>query len=237
MKALILAAGRGTRMGALTASLPKPMVPVKGTPILETILTGLRDAAGIREFFIVVGYQGEIIRRHFGDGSAWGVSIRYGEQAVQDGTGKAPEVARAWLADDPFFLSYGDILVEPSAYARMVRGWEEAGRPDGVIGLVEGQDLTKGGAIVLDGTGAVTAIVEKPPADQVPANAYYNSGLYLFTPRLFAFTARLEKSPRGEYELTDALRDLAGERGLHGVILGGSWVDVRDPQVLAELNA
>jgi NDP-sugar pyrophosphorylase family protein len=235
MKALILAAGRGTRMGALTAALPKPMVPVQGKPILEKIITGLRDAVGIREFYIVVGYQGEIIRAHFGDGFRWDVSIVYGEQAVQDGTGKAPEIAREWIGAEAFFLSYGDILVDPAYYATLAARWEESGA-EGAVGLVEGQDLTKGGAIVLDPEGNVVRIVEKAAPDAIPANAYYNSGLYLLTPRIFAFTATLEKSARGEYELTDALRGLASAGKLRGVLLGDEWVDVRDPEVLATLN-
>ena len=236
MKALILAAGRGTRMGALTAALPKPMVPVQGKPILERIVTGLRDAAGIREFCVVIGWQGEIITSHFGDGAKLGVSIVYKTQEVQDGTGKAPELAKDWIGADPFVLSYGDILVDPAYYAALAEGWKKD-RPDGVVGLVAGQDLTKGGAIVLDAAGKVVRIVEKAAPDAIPANAYYNSGLYVLTPRIFDFTARLEKSPRNEYELTDALLALAQAGTLRGVVMGGDWVDVRDPEVLASLNA
>ena len=83
-------------MGDLTKDLPKPMVPVKGKPVLEHIVTGLRDEAGITDIFIVTGWCGHVIRDYFGDGSKWNVKIAYGEQAVQDGTGKAPEVAKDW---------------------------------------------------------------------------------------------------------------------------------------------
>src|SRR5208282_5400633 len=100
MKAVILAAGKGTRMGDLTANLPKPMVLVEGKPVLEHILVGLRDEAGIRDFFIVTGWCGHVIRGHFGDGGPWGVNISYGEQVVQDGTGKAPELAKEWIGPD-----------------------------------------------------------------------------------------------------------------------------------------
>src|SRR6266545_3702515 len=87
MKAVILAAGKGTRMGELTQELPKPMLKVRGKPILEHIILGLAGA-GIRNVFIVTGYRAETIESYFEDGRKLGVLIAYGRQAVQDGTGK-----------------------------------------------------------------------------------------------------------------------------------------------------
>src|SRR5208282_3791637 len=111
MKAVILAAGKGTRMGDLTANLPKPMLQVEGKPVLEHIVEGLRDEAKIQDVFIIIGWQGHVISDYFGDGRRLGVQISYGEQKVQDGTGKAPEVAREWLGVEPFLLVSGDILL------------------------------------------------------------------------------------------------------------------------------
>jgi len=232
MKAVILAAGKGTRMGELTATVPKPMKEVEGKPILQHIVEGLRDAAGVRDFFIVIGWCGHVITDHFGDGSKFGVRMTYGEQKVQDGTGKAPELAREWVGSDKFVLTYGDILIRPPTdYARLA----EAFREDGVIAVKDGEDLTKGGAVVLDQDGFMIDLVEK--AAVTPPNAYYNAGIYLFKPRIFEFTARLQKSPRGEYELTDALKaSVAAGDKLRGVTLTSKWADVRDPGVLAELN-
>jgi NDP-sugar pyrophosphorylase family protein len=87
MKAVILAAGKGTRMRELTNDLPKPMLKVKGKPILEHILEGIR-AAGIREFCIVTGYKAEMVEAHFGDGACWDARVIYARQTVQDGTGR-----------------------------------------------------------------------------------------------------------------------------------------------------
>ena len=203
MKAVILAAGKGKRMGDLTASLPKPMVEVEGKPVLQHIIEGLRDEAGIRDFFIIIGWCGHVISDYFGDGSQWGVRISYGEQKVQDGTGKAPEVAQDWIGLDRFLLTYGDILLrQPSDYALLVESFKE----DGVIALKDGQDLTKGGAVVLDDVGFMIDLVEKGAGSEIPRNAFYNAGIYLLSPQIFEYTAQLEKSPRGEYEFTDALK-------------------------------
>src|SRR5579871_1547467 len=99
MKAVILAAGKGTRMRELTNELPKPMLEVvPGKPILEVILEGIL-AAGIRELFIVTGFRADVIESYFGDGSKWGAQIRYGRQEVQNGTGKAPELAAAFVGE------------------------------------------------------------------------------------------------------------------------------------------
>ena len=98
MKAVILAAGKGTRMKELTNEVPKPMLRVQGKPILEHIVEGLKTA-GIKEFFIVTGWKAEVIEDHFGDGAKFGVRISYGRQVVQDGTGKAPELAKAFTGN------------------------------------------------------------------------------------------------------------------------------------------
>lgn len=234
MKAVILAAGRGTRMGDLTANLPKPMLQVEGKPVLEHIVEGLRDEAKIHDIFIVIGWQGQVISDYFGDGSQWGVKIAYGVQKVPDGTGKAPEVAKEWVGGESFLLASGDILLESTAeYKDLV----DAFREDGVIALKAGEDLSKGGAVVLDDHGFMTNIVEKGSSSQIPANAFYNAAIYVLPVRIFEYTGKLEKSPRGEYELTDALKAFVqGGAKLRGVILKQGWADVRDPSILAELN-
>src|ERR1041385_8059642 len=111
MKAVILAAGKGTRLRELTNELPKPMLGLHGKPILEHILDGIMGA-GIRQVCIITGYRAEVIEAHFQDGSRWGARITYARQIVQDGTGKAPELAREFVGSDKFLLTYGDIRSE-----------------------------------------------------------------------------------------------------------------------------
>lgn len=246
MKAVILAAGKGTRMKELTNELPKPMLRVHGKPILEHILCGLLGA-GIRDVFIVTGYRAEVVEDYFGDGSKWGARIAYGRQLVQDGTGKAPEIAKEFVGPDSFLLTYGDILVKPETYPQMIRRFEE-GNFAGVITVTGSQDVTKGGINFFDEQFCLTRLVEKPGAAQLDElrqqgflkpgdTAWYNAGIYIFRPVVFEFTARLEKSPRGEYELTDAVNALvAANHRLAGMEIAGRWVDVRDPEVLADLE-
>ena len=233
MKALILAAGKGTRMRELTKSIPKPMIEVRGKPILQQIIEGLRDQTPIRDFFIITGFQAEVIEDHFQDGSAFDISVTYGRQVVVDGTGKAPEIAKEWIGNSPFILSYGDILVEAKDYANIVDTFQE----DGVITVRKGENLASGGAVVFDEDLILQDLIEKAAPGTV-TTPWYNAGIYGFKPTLFDYTAKLEKSPRGEYELTDAIKAMAKDNlKIRGLELKGHWADVRDPEVLAQLNS
>jgi dTDP-glucose pyrophosphorylase len=228
-------------MRDLTQELPKPMLKVQDKPILQHIIEGLLSA-GIREVCVVTGFRADVIEGYFGDGSRFGARIQYVRQIVQDGTGKAPELAKDFVGNDPFLLTYGDILVKPETYREMVERYR-GGAFDGVITVTPGEDVTKGGLNFFCDAFCLARVVEKPTAAQVEqyrAEAqpfWYNAGIYIFKPVIFDFTARLEKSPRGEYELTDAINSMA-EAGfkLAGLKIEGRWVDVRDPEVLASLQ-
>ena len=231
-KAVLLAAGRGTRMRELTDDLPKPMIPVRGKPILQSIVEGLRDA-GIEEFLVIVGYRKEVVTDYFGDGSRFGVKIAYETQVVQDGTGRVVELAREFTGSDPFVLSYGDILVNPLNYHRLVSPTPEE---EAIISVKLNEDVSKGGAVFINERFELTDLREKPKPGE-PTSPWYNAGVYTFRPSIYEFTAKLERSPRGEYELTDAIRDLARSgRLVRAFELEGEWADVRDPEVLAFLN-
>lgn len=246
MKAVILAAGKGTRMRELTQDVPKPMLRVQGRPILEHILEGLK-AAGIAEVCIITGWRAEAIEGHFGDGDRLGLRIGYARQEVQDGTGRAPEYARAFVGRDEFLLTYGDILVRPDTYRRMIERYR-SGDFAGVITVTIGEDVSKGGLNFFDRDFCLTRLVEKPSPQQVESlrsegllkpgtPLYYNAGIYLFRPLVYDYTARLTRSPRGEYELTDAIgMMIADGHRLAGLEIAGRWVDVRDPEVLQSLE-
>jgi dTDP-glucose pyrophosphorylase len=231
-KAVLLAAGRGTRMRDLTADLPKPMLEVRGKPVAQHIVEGLRDA-GVSEFLIVVGYRADVVQNHFGDGSRDKVDIKYATQVVQDGTGRVVDLAREFAGTSPFVLSYGDILVDPCNYKKLV---DLGDGVDAIISVKSGEDVSKGGAVFLNERLELIDLREKPAPGE-PVSPWYNAGVYTFRPSIFEFTAKLKPSPRGEYELTDAIRDMAraGKR-IQALELAGEWADVRDPEILAKLN-
>jgi dTDP-glucose pyrophosphorylase len=207
---------------------------------------GLRGV-GIHDFCIVTGWRKEVIEEHFADGARWDVRIQYAEQKVQDGTGKAPELAKPFVGTEAFLLTYGDILVKPETYAQMLARWRE-GNFSGLLTVTAGEDVTKGAINFFDDQFCLRRLIEKPTPAQLeelratgwlkPGDpAWYNAGIYLFQPAVFEFTSRLQKSPRGEYELTDAIIAMvaAGHR-IAGLKIEGRWVDVRDPEVLAALE-
>ena len=231
-KAVVLAAGRGTRMRELTADVPKPMIKVRGKPILLHIVEGLQ-AAGIKDFLLIVGYHSETIREYFGDGTCFGLRIQYATQVVQDGTGRVVDLARDFVGDSPFVLSYGDILVDPVNYKSIV---DLADDVEAIVSVKQNEDVSKGGAVFVNERMAVTDIREKSQPGET-TSPWYNAGVYAFRPSIFEWTAKLQPSPRGEYELTDAIRDLAQSgRKVKALELSGEWADVRDPEILAQLN-
>ena len=219
-------------MRELTVELPKPMIEVRGKPVLQHIVEGLRDA-GIREFFIIVGYRADAVQNFFGDGSRYKIAIQYATQVVQDGTGRVVDMARNFAGDSAFILSYSDILVDPQNYKSIVDLPDDI---EAIITVTRGEDVSKGGAVFLNDQMELVDLREKSPPGE-PTSPWYNAGIYTFRPSIFEFTAKLKPSPRGEYELTDAIRELAQSgKKVKALELTGEWADVRDPEILARLN-
>jgi dTDP-glucose pyrophosphorylase len=236
-RAVVLAAGRGTRMRELTNDVPKPMIEVRGKPVLEHIVEGLRDA-GVRRLLIIVGYHAEAVRNFFGDGRRHNVAIEYATQTVQDGTGRVVNLARDFTGRTPFVLSYGDILISPENYKRVVNLPSDV---EAIITVTRGEDVSKGGAVFVNEQMELLDIREKSDrwsGLSQDATPFYNAGLYAFRSTIFEFIAKLKPSLRGEYELTDAIRDLAHSgKKMRALELTGEWADVRDPEILARLNS
>src|SRR6266513_1483336 len=163
-KAVVLAAGRGTRMRRLTTDLPKPMIEVRGKPVLQHIVEGLREA-GVRELLIIVGYHADAVQNFFGDGSRYNIEIQYATQVVQDGTGRVVDLARNFAADSPFVLSYGDILFSLENYKPLLDLSDDV---EAIITVKRGEDVTKGGAVFLNEQMELVDLREKSkPCDPI----------------------------------------------------------------------
>jgi len=224
LKAVILAAGEGNRMRPLTSHRPKVMLPLANKPILEHLLLEA-SAAGIAEFIFVVGYGDDQVRGYFGDGQKWGVSIAYCEQRKQLGTADA--IGRvAGLVEGSFLVMNGDVVVGRKDIKKLMGG------PHNTMGVIEVEDPRGLGMVEL-ADDRVVNIYEKMVK---PPTSLANAGLYLFTPEIMDIIARTEKSPRGEYEITDSLKLLiATGAGLHYHRLA-SWLDVSYPWDLLAAN-
>src|SRR4051794_39628490 len=231
-KAVLLAAGKGTRMRELTSDLPKPMLRVREKPILQHIIEGLKSA-GVTDFLIIVGWHADVVREFFGNGDSLGVSICYETQVVQDGTGRVVELARDFCGSDNFVLSYGDILLDPANYLRLATLPNET---EAIVSVKFTDDVSKGGAVFVNESFELVDLREKPKPGE-PTSPWYNAGVYAFRPSVFEYIGKLEPSPRGEYELTDAIRNLALDgKKVQALEIAGDWADVRDPEILAQLN-
>ena len=239
MKALLLAAGRGTRLGALTQDTPKPMLPIGGVPMIERIMTGIARQTAIREFVLVTGYKAEVVESHFGTGTKWGWGIEYVHQAEQKGLGHAIHTAHAQLSSAPFLMTYGDIMLSPDNYGRILEIYNTVQKPNlaAVMGLNYVDDPWAGAAVYVDKDNTVLRIEEKP-AKGTATTHWNNAGLFIFEPVLFQYTAKLQPSSRGELELPDALTALMGAGyTLQGMPLTGEWRDVGTPEDYTAINA
>ncbi|MFH1742128.1 MAG: nucleotidyltransferase family protein [bacterium] len=228
MKAVILAAGKGTRMRHLTADQPKPMVEVGKRRILEHILFTIRDS-GIREFVVVTGYFANLIEDHFGDGGKFDMRITYVRQEKIDGTGNALHLTRDIVGNESFFMSFGDIITSIENYPHIIETYRR--HPcTALLTLAEVDDPHQGAAVYVDESGRVTKIVEKP-AKGTSTTSWNNAGIFVFDPIVFQYTAALTPSPRGEYELTQAIHRMLEEgREVRGFPLTGYWGDMGTPE-------
>jgi len=224
LKAVILAAGEGNRMRPLTSNRPKVMLPIANKPIVEHLLLEVKEA-GIREFIFVVGYRDEQVREYFGNGDRWGLSINYSEQRKQLGTADAIRQAEG-AVDGNFLVINGDVIIGREDIRRLKN------KKHSTMSVIEVKDPRGLGMVEISG-GKVVNIYEKT---QTPPTPMANTGLYLFTPEIFEAIARTEKSPRGEYEITDSLKMLmATDEGLHCQEIK-SWLDLSYPWDLLRAN-
>lgn len=183
MKALILAAGRGTRLGPLTHDMPKPMLPVGNRPLLEHIIELLRRH-DIADIAINLHHKPDAILRHFGSGDAWGVRMRYSYEAALLGSAGTALRHLAWVYPNPFVVYYGDVLSDVDLTELIEFHCTSQAAATIVVNQVD--DPTRCGIVEFDASRRVQRFVEKPSADQV-FSRWSNSGIYVLNPQVLHF--------------------------------------------------
>jgi NDP-sugar pyrophosphorylase family protein len=229
MKAVILAAGEGTRLSPLTNVRPKPMLPVANRPVLEHVVDAVA-AAGVEEVVLVVGYKRERIQSHFGDGGDFGVDITYAVQETQLGTGDALLRAERFVGDD-FLVLNGDKVVGSDVVEALVERRRATGDAAMAVADVDEPELY---GVVEAADGEVTGLTEKPPAREA-ASSVVNAGAYAFGPDVFAVVRRTD-SQAGELSLVAALQNYMADRPIQQVRYDGPWLDVTRPWDLVAVN-
>ena len=228
MKAVILAAGEGSRLKPLTTTRPKVMIPVGNRPILEYVIKALQDS-GIMEIVIVVGYKREKIMDYFGDGHKWGVNIIYVEQFQQLGTAHALRQVSHYI-NDRFLVVNGDTIIDSSTIKEIVR----VSSGDAAM-LTVTVDKAQSYGVVKSQNNLVKAILEKPRGEDI--SKVVNAGIYSFSPVIFNFLDSLEISERGEYEITDSIRHMLNQSfSVKSVHTNSLWLDALNLWNLLDMN-
>lgn len=225
MKAVILAAGMGTRLKPVIGDgQQKTMVQYSDKPLLQRTVEVLRSK-GFTEIVVVVNYMKEQVMEFFGDGSRFGVKIEYQYQEnPKGGTADAVRCVREKISEDKFLLVYGDNVFDPKILDEMMK---RSSHFDGMLCGKQIANPQKFGIIQVDGLH-VKKIIEKP---EVPPSNLALTGLFVMPRDIFSAIDRTGLSPRGEYELTESIQILIdGGKNFGFVVASGYWLDPRDKE-------
>jgi len=181
MKALMLAAGTGQRLGEITKKIPKPMIEVFGKPVLEHNINTLKKS-GVTDIFINLHHLPEVITNYFNTGLEWGVNIHYTYEDELLGTSGAVKNHSKFF-EEKFFVVYGDNLFHEEIDLSKLIGFHEASNSDFTIGLCEVSDISLSGIIELNEDQKVTGIIEKPQTEGV-VSGWVNAGIYLIESKI-----------------------------------------------------
>jgi NDP-sugar pyrophosphorylase family protein len=229
MKAMILAAGLGTRLGPLTLTVPKPMLPVGGRPLLEHTV-GLLRAHGIRQIAMNVHYFPEVITDHFGDGAADGVQIVYSREDVLLGTAGAARKLLPFL-DEPFVVVYGDVLTDLDLTDLMA--WHRSTGAALTLTLYRVEDPTRVGIVEIDAVGRVLRFKEKPARHEV-FSELANTGILMVEPSVLRSLPADTYLDFGQHVLPTLLADGAP---VFARVEDGYVLDIGGPERYAQAQA
>ena len=228
-RAMILAAGRGTRLAPLTDTVPKPLVPVAGRPFLEHILEFLRTG-GIEQVVLNLHHLGRRIADHLGDGSRFGVAVRYSwEDPILD-TGGGIKHAEPLLRGEPFVVVNGDSLLE--VQLRDLLEWHEARRGVVTMAVRPDPDAARYGLVEVDQDDRVRRVSARPPAAHAdpPLRGFMFPGLHVFEPEIFRWM-----EPDAPYSVVRVtyVKLLTAGAPVYGFLTPARWVNIDTPAALA----
>jgi mannose-1-phosphate guanylyltransferase len=183
LKAVLLAAGLGKRLGFLTASVPKPLLEVHGKPILLHNIELCRSH-GIYELFINTHYQASKIRDFLGHGKRFGVSITYSYERELLGTAGALNNFKPNLQDSPFFVIYADNISDLDL--RAIYHYHQLEQGIATVALYEKRNVSISGIAVLGEQGRIIQFIEKPSPEQEVSHLV-NAGIYVLSPKIFEY--------------------------------------------------
>jgi len=232
LKAVVLGAGEGSRLRPLTSTRPKCMIPIAGKPILEHLLSALKEN-GIEEVLVIVGYRKEHVKNYFRDGEGFGIGLGYLEQKELLGTADAIGLAEEHIRGEDFLVVYGDLLIDPSVVKAALHEYSDRGLITLTVAPV--RDPSQYGVVASE-KGLVKKIFEKPKSSSFGNLA--NVGVYIFSKEAFKAIKMTSKSSRGELEITDSLNLLLKKKvQLASVKIDPrSWMDIGRPWDLLEAN-
>ncbi len=234
-KGIILAGGSGTRLHPLTMSVSKQLLPVYDKPMIYYPLTCLM-LAGIREILVIsTPHDLPLFQRLLGDGGDWGVSFQYAQQKNPGGLAEAFLIGREFVANDPVALVLGDNVFYGQGFQKLLN--EATARTTGatIFGYPV-QDPERYGVVEFNQAGKVVSIEEKP---KQPKSRYAVPGLYFYDNQVCDIAAKLERSPRGELEITDVNRKYLEQDTLYVNLFsrGFAWLDAGTHDSLAESSS
>ncbi len=230
MKAIILAAGQGTRLRPVTLTMPKPLVPVANQPLIAYAIHVLKNA-GLTQIGIVVNDLDSPIRTSLGNGASLGVELDYIVQKEQLGLAHAVNLCHNFVGDEPFCVLLGDNIFQDKM-ENLIRAFPEA-TAEAAVALIEVSDPKRFGiAQIID--GKIQKVIEKPK--EPPSNLAI-SGAYLFKPSIFKAIAQITPSWRNELEITDAIQKVIDSGAeVHPYTLKGWWIDAGKPDSIIQAN-